>query len=261
MIIWFVTKPTTKPTANTSPVMMNASVWKLTPVVATIDAQDEDECVSISADDEDITFIEEEIGNLLQDTFSGDKVDDEWLQPHLEVLQVEPSVQWIPVPINKIPVKIAGINNAALYDTRPHKSCMSYICYTKLMDPPLLSSICALSVHSEMGHDLCTMGLIICWVMLGNIQFMHTFIVFKNVQKELLIWLHVQQLHYLGCHLTESGHKFLHQGTNVLINSIDSIINELLLWTISNIEIPTCCIATISTMRTGTYMSGTPCVY
>ena len=43
---------------------MSKSVWKPTPVVVTIDIQDEDECVIISEQDDDITLTEEEIGNL-----------------------------------------------------------------------------------------------------------------------------------------------------------------------------------------------------
>ena len=43
----------------------------------------------------------------------------------------------------------------------------------------------------------------------------------------------------------------MHQGTNVLINSIDAIVNATNLKTISNIQIPTHCIATMPPTLTG----------
>ena len=54
-------------------------MWKAAPVVATIDVQDEEEHVVISADDKAITLSEEQIGSLFQDTSSGDEGDDEWI--------------------------------------------------------------------------------------------------------------------------------------------------------------------------------------
>ena len=56
-------------------------------------------------------------------------------------------------------------------------SCMSSACYVKLKDPPLLQNVPSMSVHSATGHDLCAIGLPFCGIMLGNLQFRHTFIV------------------------------------------------------------------------------------
>ena len=78
-------------------------------------------------------------------------------------------------------------------------SCTSYTCYAKLKDPPFLENMHALSVHSATSHYLCPMCLVHCNVMLGNAQFMHTFIVFRS----------------------------LCQGTHVLIHSVDTIMDEL----------------------------------
>ena len=39
----------------------------------------------------------------------------------------------------------------------------------------------------------------------------------KNLKKELVIGLDMQQLFQLGCDWANSGHMFLDQGTNVLI--------------------------------------------
>ena len=44
----------------------------------------------------------------------------------------------------------------------------------------------------------------------------------------------------------------LHQGANALINSTDTIANELHLQTISNVEILTCSIVIMPTKMTGT---------
>ena len=78
-------------------------------------------------------------------------------------------------------------------------SCMLYACYVKLKDPPSLKMVLAMSVHSATGHDLCLAGLTSCKVTVGKLQFKHTFIVCKKVQKEPVIGLHMQQLHHLGC--------------------------------------------------------------
>ena len=87
------------------------------------------------------------------------------------------------------PVKIAGRNATALYDTSANVSCMSYTCYTKLQDLPSLRNIHVLSLQSATGHDLSPMGLIHSGIILSNTQFVHTFIVCKNLQKELVIGL------------------------------------------------------------------------
>ena len=74
--------------------------------------------------------------------------------------------------------------------------------------------------------------------MIGNLQFQHTSIVCKNLQKELVTGLDTHQLYQLDCDWTDSGHTFLHPGTNVLINLIDVVTNVACLRTTSNIEIP-----------------------
>ena len=139
------------------------------------------------------------------------------------------------------------ISATALYDTEASMSHMSYTSYTKLKDHPPLQNIHALFEHSSMGHNLCPMGLIHCGVMPGNSQFRHSFIVCKNIQKELIIGLDMQLSHHLGCGWTEGGYMYLHQEANALNNSTGTVIDELHLWTISNIEIPTHSIATIPT--------------
>ena len=75
--IQFVTKSTSKPPANTLAVKMSTSVRKPTPVVETTNVQDKNEHVIISTDNCDIMLTEEEIDNLSQDTFSGNKGDYE----------------------------------------------------------------------------------------------------------------------------------------------------------------------------------------
>ena len=97
------------------------------------------------------------------------------------------------------PVVVVGINASALYDTGANMSYMSHTCYTRLKAFAPLRNRHASSVHSAMGHDL-----IHCGVMLGNTQFMHTFIVWKALQKELVIGLDIQHLHCLCCHWTKS---------------------------------------------------------
>ena len=72
-----VTKPTTESFTNTFAMGMSKSVRKPThPKFATIDIQYEDECVVISADDEDITLTEEE-SSIFKVTSSRDKGDDQ----------------------------------------------------------------------------------------------------------------------------------------------------------------------------------------
>ena len=70
----------------------------------------------------------------------------------------------------------------------------------------------------------------------------------------------MQQLYQLGCDWTDNGCMFLHQGTIVLINSID-ITNVTHLRTISNIEICASYIVTQHTRKTGKCSTNVPCVY
>ena len=71
----------------------------------------------------------------------------------------------------------------------------------------------------------------------------------------------MKQLHHLGSDWTKVGHTFLHQGAQMLISSIDKVMDELHLWTISNIEIPAHSITNIPIIRTGTCTLGTPCAF
>ena len=106
-------------------------------------------------------------------------------------------------------------------------NCISYTCYAKLKEPPPLQNIHAVSVHSVIDHDLYPMDLVHCNDMIGNAQFMHTLIKCRNLQKEILIGLDVQQLHHLNCDWRESDHMFLHQGVYVISNSTDIVMDEL----------------------------------
>ena len=74
--------------ANTKTV---TSIQKPNPMVAAIGIQD-DECVVISIYKNEATLPEDKIGNLFQDTFSKEELDDEWLQSSLQALQTKPPV-------------------------------------------------------------------------------------------------------------------------------------------------------------------------
>ena len=52
----------------------------------------------------------------------------------------------------------------------------------------------------------------------------------------------------------------LHQGTDILLNSVDAAINITNLKTISYVQIPTCCIAPIPTKLTDRCITTTPCI-
>ena len=68
---------------------------------------------------------------------------------------------------------------------------MLYVCYMKLKDLPSLKMISAMSVHLTTGHDLCSIGLACCEVMIGKTQFINLFNVCKRLQKELVIGLDI----------------------------------------------------------------------
>ena len=70
-------------------------------------------------------------------------------------------------------------------------------------------------VHSAYRYDSCPIGLTWYGIMICNLQFRHTFNVCKNLGKELVIGLVMQQLHQLGCGRTDNGCMSLHQGVNV----------------------------------------------
>ena len=52
----------------------------------------------------------------------------------------------------------------------------------------------------------------------------------------------------------------LHQGTVILINSMDSVTNIINPEAINNVQIPACCIATTPIKLTGGYVITTPCI-
>ena len=78
-------------------------------------------------------------------------------------------------------------------------------------------------------------------VTIGKSQIRHMFIVCKQLQKEHVIGLDMEQLHHLGYDWTNDGQVVLLQGTNILINSIDAVVDTTNLKTISNIHILTHC--------------------
>ena len=57
----------------------------------------------------------------------------------------------------------------------------------------------------------------------------------------------MQQLYQLSCHRTDSGCIFLHQGTNVPINSID--VTNVVYLTTSNVEVPAHSIVSVPTRK------------
>ena len=89
----------------------------------------------------------------------------------------------------------------------------------------------------------------------------HTFIVFKNLQKECVIDLDIKQLHHLGCDWVDNGQMFLHQSANILINLIEVVTNVAHLKTISNIQIPAHYIVPIPAKRTGKCNTTTPYIF
>ena len=73
--------------------------------------------------------------------------------------------------------------------------------------------VSAMSVHSVPGHYLCPIGVTCCEVTIGKSHFGISLSCGKTLQKEPLIGLEMQQLHYLGCDQTADGQMYLHQET------------------------------------------------
>ena len=94
-----------------------------------------------------------------------------------------------------------------------------------------------MSVHSATGYDLCPIGLTCCEVMKGKLQVKHTFIVCKNLQKELVIGFDMQQLYQLGCNITDNSLMFLHQGASIINTSISIVTNLTPLKMTSNVKV------------------------
>ena len=103
--------------SNLTTTRVVASVWKPTPIVATVDVQDDYECVVISTHNYEVTMTEDEIGNLFQETSQEDEIDDEGIQSHLQALRNEPSFSQTPAYAMQI-----WINNTCSYSGR-------YKCY------------------------------------------------------------------------------------------------------------------------------------
>ena len=72
--------------------------------------------------------------------------------------------------------------------------------------------------------------------MIVNFQFVHTFIVFKNLWKELITGINMHLLHWLVCDWTDNGYMFLHEDKKVLNHSLDAGTKLTHLKTISNID-------------------------
>ena len=110
-----------------------------------------------------------------------------------------------------------------------HVICMLH---KKLKDSPTLQNVPAISVHLATGHYLCPTGLICYRIMIDlharNIS------VCKNLWKDPIFRLDMQQLYQLGCDWTDIGCMFLHQSTQILINLTEIVTDVTHLWTISN---------------------------
>ena len=76
-----------------------------------------------------------------------------------------------------------------------HGPLMPYTCYMKLKALLSLRTVAAMSVQSATGHCYVPIGLICCEIMKGKLQFSHMLILCKNLQKELIIGLDMQQLY------------------------------------------------------------------
>ena len=145
---------------------------------------------------------------------------------------------------------MTGTNATALYDTGANMSCMFLACHTKLNDLYLsehTNLVC--TFYNRTWFKLYGIHTLWYWIVLVDAQFMHTFIICKNLQKELVKGLDMPQVHHLGCDWTENGHMLLHWGADTLIISIDIPIKEPQLWTISNVKVPVCSIVTIPTRK------------
>ena len=78
-----------------------------------------------------------------------------------------------------------------LYDTGTRMSYMSYTYHMKPKDLPLFKIISAMSVHSAIGHKFCAAGFTCSEVTIGKTQFKLTFIMCKQLQKELVTGLDI----------------------------------------------------------------------
>ena len=134
--VCFITKPATKPAAmNPTTTKAVASVWNPTPIIATIDTQDDNYCEHFCRDE--VTLTENKISHLFWDTSSEDEIDIGWCQSQLQALQVESSFPQTSANVMQIwandkrsknlLVKVAGMRAAALYGTWTNMSCMAYI--------------------------------------------------------------------------------------------------------------------------------------
>ena len=237
--------------------------------MATTDVEDEDECVIISADDNNITLIEEETGNLFQDTFSGDKADEEWFQPHLEALKVEPSFQQIlgitlQICFNdrrnaKFWVKLSGINAKALYNIRANKRCMSYTCYNKWKGPLPPRNTHALSIHWATGHHVCPMGLIYCGVILGSTPRIPS--LYAKLAKRAFHWTRYATAASSRLQLDKKS-SYVYTQRYKCINQFNThCYRRVALTTVKSIEISTQRIVTTLKKRTSTCMQSTPSIY
>ena len=80
-------------------------------------------------------------------------------------------------------VKTVGINATTLYDLELTWA----VCLTAILkDLSLLRNIPALTIHCMVDHGLCPLSLVCCEALLCKTQFMEVFIVWQNLQKEIV---------------------------------------------------------------------------
>ena len=131
--------------------------------------------------------------------------------------------------------------------------CFMHATQSKDLSP--LQNTQALSVHSTMIHNLCSMGLRHCDIKLGYVQFIHTLIFCKNLEKRHCYKLGYATIISHRMSLDRLWSHVLHSSSQVLINKTNTFTENLHLWTIHNIEIPALHIAIIPTKKT-TYVCG-----
>ena len=64
-----------------------------------------------------------------------------------------------------------------------------------------------------------------CEIVIAKSQFRHTFVVCKKLQQEQILVLMCNYYPIYFVTGTNDGQMFLHQGTNILINSTDSTVD------------------------------------
>ena len=118
---------------------------------------------------------------------------------------------------SEFPVKVNDCTITCPLDTGVSHSCMSYKCFESAFHTGQLQEIQCIKVENASGKSMEPIGLCEATVTLGPKDFLHTFIVCKELTSSVILDLDFSSQFLIGTDWTKNRTMYLHQDKHKLI--------------------------------------------